>query len=359
MPQRHRRLIAAATVLAALAALAPVAAGAAPIDDKRAEAARLQAQVDANGRRIAQLAEQHNGARWRLDQAQAQLVAAQARIAETEREHERIRRLVTARAAALYKAAGNGGGLDVLDADGFSELSSRTKYSSVAASRDDATMLQLVKSAEALEAEKAALEQAKESALSEQRQIAESRRQIEAANAEQAKLLDKAKGELAALVKEEADRKAREEAARAREEQARRAAAAGAARAGSSFVPANLPAPSGRAAAAVAFAMAQIGKPYRYAASGPDAYDCSGLTMAAWSAAGVSMPHYSGAQARMFPRVPDDQLAPGDLLLSYSDLSHVGMYIGNGLMVHAPQTGDVVKVAPAFRSAYQFAVRPS
>ena len=76
----------------------------------------------------------------------------------------------------------------------------------------------------------------------------------------------------------------------------------------------NLPAPSPRAAAAIAYAEAQLGKPYQYAASGPNTFDCSGLTMMAWAAAGVSMPHYSGAQYEGLPHVPLDQLEPGDLL---------------------------------------------
>lgn len=108
-------------------------------------------------------------------------------------------------------------------------------------------------------------------------------------------------------------------------------------------LPANLPAPSPKAAVAIEFARAQLGKPYKYAATGPSSYDCSGLTMRAWGAAGVSMPHFSGAQVNMFPSVPLNALQPGDLVFRPG---HIGLYIGNGLMIHAPQTGDVVKIAP-------------
>jgi cell wall-associated NlpC family hydrolase len=123
--------------------------------------------------------------------------------------------------------------------------------------------------------------------------------------------------------------------------------------------PTNPPPPSSsRGATAVAYARAQLGKPYVFAAAGPDTFDCSGLTMAAWAAAGVRMPHYSGSQATMFPKVGWDQLQPGDIVVFYDDLHHVGLYIGGGQMIHAPQTGDVVKIAPAWRTTFQWGVRP-
>jgi cell wall-associated NlpC family hydrolase len=118
------------------------------------------------------------------------------------------------------------------------------------------------------------------------------------------------------------------------------------------------PPPSSRAAVAVAYARAQLGKPYVFATAGPNTFDCSGLTMAAWRAAGVSMAHYSGSQATAFPRVSWSQLQPGDIVVFYSDWHHVGLYVGGGTMIHAPQTGDVVKYAPAWRETFQFGVRP-
>jgi cell wall-associated NlpC family hydrolase len=97
---------------------------------------------------------------------------------------------------------------------------------------------------------------------------------------------------------------------------------------------------------AIDTAMAQRGKPYVWAAGGPNSYDCSGLTAYAFRAAGISLPHSSAAQSRMGQAVSRDQLQPGDLVFFYSPVSHVGIYIGNGQMVHAPTSGDVVKVAP-------------
>jgi peptidoglycan DL-endopeptidase CwlO len=119
-----------------------------------------------------------------------------------------------------------------------------------------------------------------------------------------------------------------------------------------------VPAPSGGAAAAVAYAWEQVGKPYRYAGTGPDAYDCSGLTMMAWAQGGVSMPHGSIAQGAMFPRVPDTDLKPGDLSIYYADHGHVGMYVGNGMTISATHTGDFVRLQPVFREGYQYSVRP-
>ncbi len=104
--------------------------------------------------------------------------------------------------------------------------------------------------------------------------------------------------------------------------------------------------------------MAQLGKPYEYAAVGPNSFDCSGLTMYAWAAAGVRLPHSSAAQYASLPHVSQDQLAPGDLVFYGNPIHHVGMFIGNGQYVHAPQTGDVVKVASIFRRDWAGAARP-
>lgn len=117
---------------------------------------------------------------------------------------------------------------------------------------------------------------------------------------------------------------------------------------------------SGNARTALQFAYAQIGKPYRYGGTGPGSWDCSGLTQKSWAAAGVSLPRTAAAQYSWGAsrRVSLDALQPGDLLFA-SGLGHVGMYAGNGQMVHAPRTGDVVKVVPlsSYRGIFA-AVRP-
>ena len=115
---------------------------------------------------------------------------------------------------------------------------------------------------------------------------------------------------------------------------------------------------SGRAAAAVQYAMAQVGKAYVYGAAGPSAFDCSGLTMMAWAQAGVSLPHSSSAQYASGTKVAESDLQPGDLVFYYSPISHVGMYIGNGQIVNALNPGAGVNVSPLHMMPYVGAVRP-
>jgi cell wall-associated NlpC family hydrolase len=96
---------------------------------------------------------------------------------------------------------------------------------------------------------------------------------------------------------------------------------------------------------AAKYACSVIGKPYRWAESGPGGYDCSGLTLASWRAAGVSLPHYTKWQWSATTPVSRANLRPGDLVFYYSDLHHVGLYVGGGWMVHAPTFGDYVRMA--------------
>jgi len=115
---------------------------------------------------------------------------------------------------------------------------------------------------------------------------------------------------------------------------------------------------SGGAAAAVDFAMDQVGDSYVYGAAGPDAWDCSGLTMAAWGAAGVSLPHSSSMQYSSGTPVSTSALQPGDLVFYYSPISHVAMYIGNGQIVHAANPSSGVTVDPMGSMPISGAVRP-
>jgi cell wall-associated NlpC family hydrolase len=130
-----------------------------------------------------------------------------------------------------------------------------------------------------------------------------------------------------------------------------------ASRSGSVRLPTSVPA-SGRAGAAVQYALAQVGDAYVYGAAGPSAFDCSGLTMMAWAQAGVGLPHSSSAQFGSGPHVSSGDLQPGDLVFYYSPISHVGIYIGNGLIVHAANPGTGVAVAGVFSMPYSGAVRP-
>lgn len=112
-------------------------------------------------------------------------------------------------------------------------------------------------------------------------------------------------------------------------------------------------------AQAVSVAMQFLGTPYVWGGESPSGFDCSGLTKYAYAQVGVGLSHFTGAQWNEGVRVPADQLLPGDLVFYRADLGHMGMYIGGGQYIHAPQTGDVVKISSmSDRSDYQGAVRP-
>lgn len=378
MSFRPSRLVPVLLSVALIAAFVPVEdAAAAPVDDKRAQAAQLQSEIDENGRKIDALSEEGNGARYRLEQATAARNDAQAKIDRAEVETARLKGLVRDRAISVYKSAGNTSPLDAIDVGDAQAVAARSKYAAAAASSQNELVDQLGAAQEQLDERKQEFDAAIEEARSEQARIEAARGEIAAANAVQAELLGQVEGELAAFVAEEAQRQEAADLVRARALTAQPAtpatfpgAAASPARSGpSASAPANGssasggagwsgPPVSGGAAAAIAFARAQIGKPYIYAAAGPNAYDCSGLTMRAWQAGGVTMAHYSGAQASAFPRVPLNALQPGDLIFwGPGGSNHIGLYTGGGMVVYAPQTGGFVKERPIYGSP-SGAVRP-
>ncbi|WP_326721130.1 NlpC/P60 family protein [Streptomyces sp. NBC_00243] len=117
-----------------------------------------------------------------------------------------------------------------------------------------------------------------------------------------------------------------------------------------------------KAAKAIAFARAQVGKPYVWGATGPGSYDCSGLTQAAWKAAGVTLPRVTYDQVNAGTTVALSDAQPGDLVFFYDDVSHVGLYIGNGMMIHAPKPGAYVREESIYydgESAIHSVVRPA
>jgi cell wall-associated NlpC family hydrolase len=286
--------------------------------------------------------------------------------------------LVNQRGAALYRGIGQGGPIQ-LDVSSASKLIASSKYSKAAAQHDTDLLAQLRRAERALSDQKAAADQAQADAQHEQEQIAKAQAGVEAANAHQEELLSQVNGEIAQLVAEEQARREAEALAAAQQRYVDAAAAAPApspapsaqggtgnsSNRGSSGGGGTAPAPSanvpvngGGAATAIAYARSQLGKPYCYAGAGPACFDCSGLTMQAWGAAGVSMPHYSGAQYSMFPHVPLNAMQPGDLVFwGPGGSEHVGLYIGGGQMIAAPSTGNVVKVQAVYGSPVG-AVRP-
>ncbi|WP_199863190.1 C40 family peptidase [Streptomyces sp. CB00316] len=109
----------------------------------------------------------------------------------------------------------------------------------------------------------------------------------------------------------------------------------------------------------LAFARAQIGKPYVWGASGPASYDCSGLTQAAWREAGVTLPRTTWDQVKVGTRVATSDLQPGDLVFFYDDISHVGIYKGDGMMIHAPKPGANVREESIYYMPIYGSVRPA
>ncbi len=117
-------------------------------------------------------------------------------------------------------------------------------------------------------------------------------------------------------------------------------------------------APSREGGKALEYAFQQVGKPYVWGATGPDSFDCSGLTSQAWAHAGGTIPRTSQEQWKTLPRVPLNELRPGDLVLYFEGATHVALYIGNGQVIQAPRTGDRVKVSPIASNPLLGAVRP-
>ena len=359
-----RPAITLALIVSSVAPWLAAPARADTIDDKRAQARRIEASIEANGERISILTENYNEARLQIEDATAGIVDAQSRLDAAAAESRRLRGMLRNRAAELYKRAGTGSPIPELDANTVTEAGSRAKYAAAASARDESIMDDLAIARELLDGRKAELEQRKAAAEAEKQRLEESRKSVEEAQAEQERLLSQVQGEIADLVHQEEIRRQQEAEQRAREELARRRAAEEAARGsaggGSSpgVPPPNVPAPNPSAQVAVDTAKAQLGDPYHYGAAGPDSFDCSGLTMYSWAAAGVSLPHSSRAQYAALPHVPMDALAPGDLVFYGSPIHHVGIYVGGGQYIHAPQTGDVVKVSSIYRSDYAGAARP-
>jgi peptidoglycan DL-endopeptidase CwlO len=181
------------------------------------------------------------------------------------------------------------------------------------------------------------------------------------------------KARLAAIEKQKQEEAARKAAELARQQAAEQAAAQQESGAGSSSTGSGSSSTSPststtdssyatKAEKALAFARAQIGKPYVWGATGPDSYDCSGLTQAAWKAAGVTLPRTTYDQVNAGTTVSLADAQPGDLVFFYDDVSHVGIYIGNGMMIHAPKPGAYVREESIYydgESGIHSVVRPA
>ena len=360
-------LLAAALLLPQLGARP---ASADPVADARAKAQRLAADLDRLGERLSVLDEAYNNARLRLDAAQARVATAKARADATQRRYDAAVKKARQRAVAAYVDGGSLGTAVMLPgARDARDLSVRREYLRAAAGDDRAAIDELKAAREDLTAERAGLDKQTAAARAAAASVRASRDSAASAVSQQRRLLAQAQGELAQQVAAEQARRAAAAAAQARAaitaRQAREAAAGPAAErtvspgrasrsrdvpgpsdAGTGPAP---PAASG-ADAAVAFARRQVGKSYQWGGDGPDAYDCSGLTMMSWRAGGVSLPHSSSAQYSATTRVAISEIEPGDLLFYGSPIHHVGIYVGGGQMVEAPHEGVPVRYASIYRS---------
>jgi cell wall-associated NlpC family hydrolase len=337
---RHTRHICfvALAILVGVVALDVAAipqAGADPIGDKEAQAKQLQDEIEATNEQLSALGERYNGAVLRLQQTEADLAAVEAQIAATQHEVDATLALVQERSASVYRRALTGQGLEELDYSDSTKLMVRKHYASVQARRDDELLRQLDEAKAKLGRQELEAEQARAAADAERAQLEATKNDLEAKSAQQHQLLQQVQGELAQLVAQELARRQAEAQAMAQ----------GRLRGGDGDP--NLPPPGPAAAQALAFAQAQMGKTYVYAAAGPDHYDCSGLVMAAYRSAGVSLPHYSGAQYAALPHVPLDHVMPGDLIFWGTNASvHVALYYGNARILESGGSSNDVHIGP-------------
>ena len=278
-----------------------------------------------------QASERYNDARLELAAAEKRLAALEEDLARQEERTEAIRDQVAAGVVAQYQGQALSTASQVVlsdDPDAF--LEQMTTLSEI-----NAQQAQVVAD---LAVEIDRLEMREEVAEREVATIERTREVL----AEEKALIDERAAQAEALLDElEAEE---------REEQVSRS---------DPRVPVTTEVPAtGGAAAAVQYALAQVGDAYVYGATGPDAFDCSGLTMMAWAQAGVALPHSSSAQMGSGTPVSTSALQPGDLVFYYSPVSHVGIYIGNGQIVHAANPSTGVQVAPLNMMPLSGAVRP-
>lgn len=281
--------------------------------------------------------ERYNEAQGRLRDIESDLAGLRAKLKRERAELAQVLGDVDSLARATYVSGGVDTSLQVLLADDpnqflaqASALDQVANHQSAAVRRTQTTRLRLAQT-------EAAMEQKQKAAQGV-------RNEMRSAKQDADRELSAAEKVLNSL---EAKERARLNAIEARERREARAEASRAARQVSTQrrPVSGVPPVSGRASSAVRYALAQVGDRYVRAATGPSAYDCSGLTLMAWRQAGVSLPHYSYAQYQRARKIPLSQAKPGDLVFYFGGgVRHVGLYIGNGKMVHAANPREGVTV---------------
>jgi peptidoglycan DL-endopeptidase CwlO len=342
----------------------------------RAEAAKVQHTIDRMNDQIETVVERYNTNQEALKATVARQADTARRLDAARRQAASAQQVLGQRIRAIYMYGPVTRIGQLLEVQTINDAVTMAHYQQSVADADLSAIAHVDQSKRKLTsvADTLAAQQRQQRAI--QRQLASQRGDIERRLAKQRSYLDKLSGEVKEAVAAErrrqeelrrqalARRLAAERAARlkAAQEAAAQQAAQEQQAAQSNSQPAG---PTSAAAEAVAFARAQLGKPYQWGATGPDSYDCSGLTMSAYASAGVSIPRTSRAQWTIGTHIGSmADLAPGDLVFyadgsSPSTIHHVGLYIGDGLMIEAPFTGGNVRTASINRPDYFGATRPT
>jgi cell wall-associated NlpC family hydrolase len=323
-PRRAVHSLLVAAVLSPLAVLSTgsnTTAQAAPTTS-----ARLEDQLDRLNRESDQLVEQYNQSRLALRRIQQALDGLRRQASGAEADLRRLQTALGARASAAYVQGAGSAMAAVLASDDPSAAIARVQVLDLLAAHDGDLMDRLGVAGQAYAARRADLVAAEKTQAAEVDRLEAKKAEVERAAERTRALLDRMRAAASPAVPR---------------------------RPSTPSTPAAPPSPaggggggggSGSGAAAVRYAMAQVGDPYCWGGTGPGCYDCSGLTMMAWQQAGVSLPHSSAAQFNVGRRISAGELQPGDLVFYYSPISHVSMYIGNGQRVSATHTGDYVRV---------------
>jgi cell wall-associated NlpC family hydrolase len=306
-------------------------------------------------RRVDELHEEASEANERYHSAAETLTEIERRLAAAERDAKRqagrVQKLTTEMggfAAATYRAGGLDPTVQAMLAENPDDFLARSSVIDAFATQQAEQLIAVAAERQQLDQKRLIVDEERSRQAAIKAVLTAEKKKVDGLLAEQEELLAELTAEEKARLARERE-KARLAALAERDEAAERISRAEPSTSGSSTPAPNVPA-SGRAAVAVKAALSKIGAPYVYGTAGPDTFDCSGFTSWAWAQAGVSLSHSSRVQATQGTRVSVSQLQPGDILFYDSPVSHVAMYIGDGMVVHASNPSTDVTTAPMYQA---------